>query len=177
MPMASANRLKPDAIMETTQPEALRLADWLEAHLYLAPSTFDDAASELRRQHALLNTPELLSFRDGVVLEAAHQREKFGHGAGDEGKTPTDWFWLIGYLSGRALFHHNEAERLTHLLPTAGLQFSNLKLQIDYHREKSVHHTITCAAACANWHAAVLGLTNMRPGVDPAVVAAAGVVA
>lgn len=47
-----------------------------------------------------------------------------------------------------------------------------------HHREKAVHHCITTAAALANWHAAALGKTNMRPGVDPAVVlAAAGVVA
>lgn len=162
--------------MEATQPTALRLADALEQGTYLLYMERAATAAELRRQHALLNTPELLSFRDGVVLEAAHQRERWSSDH-DNGKTPADWFWLIGYLSGRALFHHNEAERLTHLLPTAGLQSSNLAQQIDYHREKAVHHTITCAAACANWHAAMLGLTNMRPGVDPSVVAAAGVVA
>lgn len=164
--------------METTQPEAPKLANEYRAtmpddvlHMWAK-----DAVAELRRQHALLNTPELLSFRDGVVLEAAHQRERWST-TKEGGKSPLDWYQLIVHLATRAAEHHKEAERLTHLLPTAGLQSSNLAQQIDYHREKAVHHTITCAAACANWHAAVLGLTNMRPGVDPAVVAAAGVVA
>lgn len=173
--------------METTQPEALRLADESEllsregAMIHCCSSyeiceILKKDAAELRRQHALLNTPELLSFRDGVVLEAAHQRERWSS-IKDGEKSALDWFQLVISLSTRAAEHHKEAERLTHLLPTAGLQSSNLKQQIDYHREKAVHHTITCAAACANWHAAVLGLTNMRPGVDPAVVAAAGGVA
>lgn len=162
--------------METTQPEALRLADLLDKRCLPAPLV-EQAATELRRQHALLNTPELLSFRDGVVLEAAHQRERWSS-IKDGGKSALDWFQLVISLSTRAAEHHKEAERLTKLLPRTVLQSSNLAQQIDYHREKAVHHTITCAAACANWHAAVLGLTNMRPGVDPAsLIAAAGVVA
>lgn len=167
--------------MNTQQPEALRLADWLEAHLYLAPSTFDDAAKELRRLHALVNTPELIDFSKAVQLEAAHQRERWGSDH-DGGKSPEDWYWLIGYLAGRALGHHKEAERLQAQLQ-AGYQVSlvdgtMITNSIAYHREKAVHHTITAAAACANWHAAVVGKIDMRPGVDPAaVIAAAGVVA
>lgn len=164
--------------METNQPEALRIADYFDMFRTSSHALADGtplhvaAAAELRRQHALLNTPELLSFRDAVVQEAAHQRERWSS-IKDGGKSALDWFQLVISLSTRAADHHKEAERLTHLLPTAGLQSSNLAQQIDYHREKAVHHTITSAAACANWHAAVLGLTNMRPVVDPAVVASA----
>lgn len=164
--------------MNTAQPEALRLAELLDGTIPTATEC-DEAAAELRRQHALLNTPELLSFRDGVVLEAAHQRERWGNDH-DGGKTPEDWFWLIGYLAGRSLSHHKEAERLTqqmgtHPGPIVAMVFED---QIKYHREKAVHHCITAAAACANWHAAVLELTNMRPGVDPdSLVRAAGEVA
>lgn len=161
--------------MNTPQPEALRLADWLEAHLYLAPSTFDDAAAELRRLHNLINNPELVNFMAGVPLEAAHQKERWPMGH-DSGKTPEDWYWLIGHLSGRALSHHKEAERLTKLIPGAGLHASNLAQQIAYHREKAVHHTITTAAACANWHGAIVG--NLGKAVAPAdLVRAAGEVA
>lgn len=85
--------------METTQPEALRLADIVEQ---FGGATAYQTAAELRRQHALLNTPELLSFRDGVVLEAAHQRERWSSDH-DGGKSPEDWYWLIGHLAGRAL--------------------------------------------------------------------------
>ena len=160
--------------MNTAQPEALRLAEWLD--LNGERQAHGKAADELRRLHTLLNSPELISFRDGVVLEAAHQRERWGT-TKDGGKTALDWFQLVISLSTRAAEHHKEAERLTHLLPTAGLQSSNMAQQIDYHREKAVHHTITCAAACANWHAAMLGLTNMKRGDDSAAVAAEGEVA
>jgi hypothetical protein len=88
-----------------------------------------------------LNTPELVSFRDAVVLEAAHQRERWGS-AHDDGKQPHDWFWLVGYLAGKALASH-----------------------IAGNTEKALHHTISTAAALANWHAAILGKTNMRPGI------------
>lgn len=154
--------------METTQPEALRLAELCDSVIPTA-SECDEIAAELRRQHALLNSPELISFRDGVVLEAAHQRERWGSDH-DGDKSPEDWYWLIGHLAGRALFHHKEAERLE-IIPD--VESGLLERQIDHHREKAVHHCITAAAACANWHAAVLGKTNMRPGVEPAVVVAA----
>lgn len=78
--------------MRTAQPEALRLADIAEG---FGEACDHEIAAELRRLHALINTPELLSFRDGVVYEAVHQRERWGT-EHDGGKTPEDWFWLIG---------------------------------------------------------------------------------
>jgi hypothetical protein len=129
-------------------------------------------AAEGRRLTALVNTPELLDFQKAVLLEAAHQVERFGS-EHDGGKTPEDWFWLIGYLAGRALEHHKEAERLAAIDNDIARDFR--EEQIAYHREKAVHHCITTAAACANWHLAVVGKVSMRPGVDPAtIVAAAG---
>lgn len=136
----------------------------------VTPAFLRLVGAELHRMDALLNSPELIDFPKGVQLEAAHQRERFDAGH-DAGKTPEDWFWLIGYLSGRALAHHKEAERLQGVHaeamrdahPDAEVRIME---QVKHHREKAVHHTITAAAACANWHAAVLGLTNMRPGSD-----------
>ena len=103
-----------------------------------------EASRERDRLHALINSPELLDFMKGVPLEAVHQRERWGVDH-DGGKTPFDWVFLIGHLATRAAMYH-----------AAGNQ------------EKALHHTITAAAALANWHAAMLGLTNMRPGTDPA---------
>ncbi len=92
----------------------------------------------------ILNTPELLSFSEGVTLEALHQRNRWGS-AHDAGKAPSDWFWLIGYLAGKALHAHASGNT-----------------------EKALHHTISTAAALANWHAAIAGThTAMRPGIDP----------
>lgn len=158
--------------MNTQQPDALRLADALR---YSDNSVAAQAAAELRRLHALVNTPELIEFSKAVQLEAAHQRERWGSDH-DGGKSPEDWYWLIGHLAGRALAHHKEAERLK----TEGMTLAGellMETQIAYHREKAVHHCITTAAACANWHAAVLGKTNMRPGVAPSSIAAAGATA
>lgn len=138
-------------------------------------------AAEGRRLKALVNTPELLNFMAGVPLEAVHQQERWG-AKHDGGKTPEDWYWLIGHLAGRALAHHKEAERLlAGISPpyaVAGSVFEFSEAQIAHHRSKAVHHCVTTAAAMANWHAAVLGKTNMRPGLDPAIViAAAGAIA
>jgi hypothetical protein len=107
-------------------------------------------SADVDRLRGLLNTPEVGDFVDAVQREAAHQRVRWGSDH-DEGKTPADWFWLIGYLAGKAL----------HAL-TAG------------NVEKGLHHVITTAAVLANWHAAVLGKTNMRPGIVPPAEVAGG---
>lgn len=93
---------------------------------------------EVARLTALLNTPEVLDFAKAVNLEAAHQRERWGTDH-DAGKTDEDWFWLVGYLAGKAL----------------------------HKPEKRLHHLIACAAALANWHLYTVGKTNMRPGIEP----------
>lgn len=92
-------------------------------------------------RHQLLNTPELHSFSEGVTLEALHQRERWGTDH-DAGKAPADWFWLVGYLAGKALH-----------------------AQTSGNAEKALHHTISTAAALANWHAAITGehSATLRP--------------
>lgn len=82
--------------------------------------------TELRRQ--IINAPENEDFREGVLIEALHQVERWGP-EHDAGKTPEGWFWALGYLGGKLL----AAER-------AG------------DREKAKHHTISCTALLANWH-------------------------
>lgn len=108
----------------------------------------NDAEREAIRQE-LLNTPEVRDFATGVVMEALHQRERWGS-EHDAGKTPADWFWLVGYLAGKALH-----------------------AQIAGNTNKALHHTISTAAALANWHAAITGThTAMRPGIDNAAIRA-----
>jgi len=148
---------------------------------HLTQEEFDrltSEAAESRRLTALVSTPELIDFQMAMPLEAVHQQERWGceH---DGGKTPADWFWLIGHLASRALEHHKEAERLDGEISNASDPgYEVLRKQIAHHREKAVHHCITTAAACANWHMAVVGKISMRPGVDPAVIiAAAGIAA
>lgn len=102
-----------------------------------------DLAVKVQELEALLNAPEIHDFIEGVKREAPHQRKRWGVDH-DAGKTPADWFWLIGYLAGKALHAH-----------IAG--------SVD----KALHHTISTAAALCNWHSHILGKTNMRPGIAP----------
>jgi hypothetical protein len=83
---------------------------------------------------ALINRPEIEDFARGAVLEAAHQRERW-ESAHDSGKSPFDWFWLIGYLAQKA---------------AAAAVAGDL--------DKALHHTISTAAALANWHLALRGV-------------------
>ena len=87
-----------------------------------------------------INTPEIDDFLSAVKNEALHQRERWG-GDQDGGKADADWFWLVGYLAGKAL-HDVKGKRL--------------------------HHIITTGAALLNWHAHAIGTyARMRPGIDP----------
>ena len=89
---------------------------------------------------ALVDSPQTEDFFQAVRLEAAHQVTRWGS-EHDAGKEPADWFWLLGYLAGKAL--HDV-------------------------RGKRAHHIIATAAALLNWHRAVTGESNaMRPGIEP----------
>lgn len=135
--------------------EALEMTDLHTRHQRMCLAGADlimpliaaDRAALAERVEALektLNTPELDDFATGVVSEAQHQRVRWG-AEHDAGKTPLDWFWLIGYLAQKAATAHQ-----------AGAA------------DKAKHHTVSTAAALANWHAAVAGdSTSMRPGIIP----------
>lgn len=111
--------------------------NWCEAELPVRQNRIEEL-------EATLNTPEVRSFMDGVNNEAAHQRARWGveH---DAGKSAADWFWLLGYVAGKAL----QADKVGDT-------------------EKLLHHIVTTAAVCANWHLNVSGAdTSMRPGIEP----------
>jgi hypothetical protein len=90
------------------------------------------ANAELARLDDLINTPHTNDFLEAVKLEAAHQRERWGD-AHDRSKSAENWFFLVGYLGGKAL-----------------------RAAIDGDREKALHHTISSAAALMQWHHAIL---------------------
>ena len=103
-----------------------------------------DADLIARAREAVINSPETADFMAGVPVEAAHQRERWGVDH-DAGKTPFAWFWLIGHLAQKAADAASRGDV-----------------------EKAKHHTISTAAALANWHAALTGAdTRMRPGIAP----------
>lgn len=104
---------------------------------------YETATNELRELKHLLNNPETKDFDKGVPLEATHQIQRWG-AAQDAGKSPEDWFWLCGYLAGKAL--------------------SAMKLG---DADKAKHHCISTAAVMRNWHKAIeSGQSEMRPGIS-----------
>jgi hypothetical protein len=107
----------------------------------LAEATIAARDREIAELKAIVNAPDPSDFLKATETEMRYQRVRWG-AEGDAGKTDADWFWLIGYLAGKAL--HNPGNN----------------------HEKRLHRITTIAAAAGNWHAAELGATNMRPGSD-----------
>lgn len=105
----------------------------------------DDLKDENERLLSTINTPHTDDFLTAVPLEAAHQISRWGT-AHDVGKTPLDWFWLVGYLAQKA---------------------ATACLSNDV--EKAKHHTISTAAVLLNWFRRLTGDdTSFQPGIDPA---------
>lgn len=97
--------------------------------------------ADLEAMEKAINSPELDGFLRGVNLEAVHQVSRWGT-AHDRAKRPADWFWLVGYLAGKALH-----------------------AAVSGDRDKARHHCISTAAALYNWHSSISGLdVSMCPG-------------
>lgn len=102
----------------------------------------ESAERELAALRELVNCPHNDDWFEGVRIEAAHQQERWG-AEHDDGKEPSDWFWLIGYLAGKCL-----------------------RACIDGNIDKAKHHTISTAAVLLNWYRRISGESwNMRPGI------------
>ena len=84
----------------------------------------------LAQKHAA-DVPEIEDFVAGVLTEAEHQKVRWGD-AHDRDKSAENWFWLVGYLGGKAL-----------------------RAAVAGERDKALHHTISTAAALSQWHAAI----------------------
>lgn len=83
---------------------------------------------ELARLRSLIDNPHIGNFLEGVRFEAVHQVERWGEDH-DARKSPEDWLWTIAYLSTKAA----QAARYGDA-------------------NKYLHHIVTTAAACLNWH-------------------------
>lgn len=90
----------------------------------------------------LINTPLISHFLQAVKLEAAHQVERWKDSVDRESES-FNWVFLVGHLATRAAAYH-EAEN----------------------KEKALHHTITTAAVCLNWHKFLVGERNFFPGYN-----------
>lgn len=88
-------------------------------------------AKHAHELHALINNPFTAEFLRGTQIEAAHQRDRFGE-PHTRSKSAESWFWLVGRLAGKCV-----------------------RAVIDGDHEKAKHHTISSAAALANWYEAI----------------------
>ena len=86
------------------------------------------ARRDLADLSRILDSPQTSDFLAAVPLEGAHQRKRWGE-RHDNIKEPQDWYWLLGWLAGKAV----------HAAATGDV-------------EKARHHTISSAAVLLNWH-------------------------
>lgn len=99
---------------------------------------------EVERLTKILNSPLYREFTRAVVREAAHQEWRQGEYR-DDMKEPADWFWTLGYLSGKALAAHIAGDR-----------------------RRALHHTVSSAGVLFHWHQAVLEeLGGVEAGPGP----------
>lgn len=81
------------------------------------------------------DVPIVDDFFTGTRVEMDHQIRRWGR-THDKAKTAEDWFWLLGFLAGKAL---------------AAVRAQD--------REKALHHCISSAAVLGHWHEAIKGAT------------------
>lgn len=134
--------------MRDTPERDLAVADELgrmaDARIRELEAERDALREEVARLAGLIDTPHTDDWLRAVPLEAAHQVKRWGvkH---DVGKTPFDWFWLIGYLAQKAASSAVAGDT-----------------------EKAKHHTISTAAVLLNWFRRLTGDdTTFQPGIDP----------
>lgn len=139
-----------DVLAEAIAWWEVDFAEFVQKHIDLE-SQVSALRADAARFRGLINTPHTDDWFSAVRLEAAHQIERWGADH-DTGKQPHDWFWLLGYLGGKAL---------------ASAMSGNI--------EKAKHHTISSGAALLNWFRALTGdSTRMRPGIDTPSAASIG---
>lgn len=89
----------------------------------------------------IVSKPHNNDFVTGLIVEAAHQVEKWGE-AHTRGKEPEDWLWLLGWLISKATMSHRTGDI-----------------------EKAKHHCISSAAVLLQWHSFLSGHdTTFIPG-------------
>ena len=152
-------------------PETLAEA---QARLQRAYADMRNVQEDLKRLQDLLNTPLYKEFTAAVEREAAHQVARWGT-PHDRGKAPEDWYWLLAYLSGKALRAHIDylakvqanRDHAVSLRITSeeGDTVFDTDANVGALRDKALHHTISSAAVLLNWHAHILGQdTGFTPG-------------
>ena len=91
----------------------------LDSELYRRECDADELALLTGMLHQRHNTPLTAEFHKSVDNEAAYQKERWGKDH-DDRKTPEDWFWVLGFLAGKAL-NDVQGKRKHHIIAAAAL--------------------------------------------------------
>lgn len=143
----SAVAMDVDAVMDRAERRLNELCEQLDQEpaeaarqLREARAAVNALVEERDRLKALISNSQAERFLEATRAEIAHQLQHWS-AIHDRAREPQAWFWLTRYLADRALRAHNDGA---------------LAL--------ALHHTISSAAALANWHAAIsMADTRMPP--------------
>jgi len=127
--------------MQADSGALIRALSRLQARFGQLEGELADERMEHGLLKELLSRPQIDEFWEGIVTEAAHQRQRWGD-AHDRDKSAENWFWLVGYLAGKAL-----------------------RAAIAGDEAKARHHTISASAALFQWWKAIPASPN-GIGVD-----------
>lgn len=86
--------------------------------------------------NAIIHKPESDDFLRGIAIEAEYQRQLHGVDATEARFDWHQWFWVTGYLLGKALAACKSGED---------------------NGDKAKHHLVTTAALLNNWHNTLTG--------------------
>ena len=144
----SAVAMDVDAVMDRAERRLNELCEQLDQEpteaarqLREVRAAVNALVEERDRLKALMSNSQTERFLEATRTEIAHQLQHWS-AIHDRAKEPQAWFWLTRYLADRALRAHNDGA---------------LAL--------ALHHTISSAAALANWHAAIsMADARMPPG-------------
>lgn len=101
------------------------------AHFGQTGPLVDRLKDEKERLQAYINNPVTLDFIEAMKVEIPHQKERWRES--DPLKDDPDWYWLIGWLGGKAIMD-----------PVKDRDARTPK-------ERKLHRIVAVAAAAANW--------------------------
>jgi len=120
--------IKENKILKETRDKDAKLVGELLERIASILGDLDRAKYESKCLNELINTPLVDDFLEAVKNEAAHQRKRWGD-EHDGNKDDADWYWLIGYVAGKAMRPDSPEKQLHHIITTAAVCFNWFRLR------------------------------------------------
>lgn len=129
---ASSRIAEFERILDGLPPDAID-GGWTARGISAYAKYLETRVAEL---NAIIHVPESDEFLKGVSIEAEYQRQLHGVDATEARFDWHQWFWVTGYLLGKALAACKSGED---------------------NGDKAKHHLVTTAALLNNWHNTLTG--------------------